>query len=208
MNISDLMILLAKRFPRYVDEIAGWRDSYSRVLGRVAPGPLTDAVNATLDAWEKSIPPKPADFARHVPANATSGTVKPEWWHGAGKRAAELHARKRRMIDDAMRWHEAQIAEHAERYRPDGQVFVDCVLYEIGRAAEAAIFGTVKDGPTREDQISLTADQWASAHMRAETRVRSIGMGTALQRAVRPAYVALAPSGLRQDAPKTAQDAP
>lgn len=197
---GDLVIRLCQLFPRYVDELTPWQASYARVLGHLPPDKLTEVFHRVLDGWSKASPPRPADFAAHIP-QAPQQPQQREDWHGRGRQAASLHQRQRRMADAAMRDYEAEIEHQAARYRDDASVYRDCIRYEIDREAEAATFGTVRAEPTNAQAVQLEQRHWESAHQRTETRLRA-RPAQGLGRAIRAAIVKQRPACLEEPQPE------
>lgn len=111
---TDAVRALARMFPKYGAELAEWAPSYQRALGHLSPERLAGVFHSVVDAWSRSTPPKPADFAASAPSAGVTEQLRSAthlWYvHPDDKRrrctrdgldAAKLI--KVRMIDDALR---------------------------------------------------------------------------------------------------------
>ena len=92
----DVVLRLAKLFPRAKDEILEWADAYQRVLGHLSPADLAATFHRVVDGWDKPGHPRPSAFTekltrgstqRHPlydardPCNAKLFTARLGWWH-------------------------------------------------------------------------------------------------------------------------------
>lgn len=79
-TISDVIRDLGRRFPDEKSFIEAWADSYSRVLGSLAPAELRKVYFAAVDAWRFKRPPRPQEIALHIAKTSSSGRAHIEPW--------------------------------------------------------------------------------------------------------------------------------
>lgn len=92
----DVVLRLAKLFPRAKDEILEWADAYQRVLGHLSPADLAATFHRVVDGWDKPGHPRPSAFTekltrgstqRHPlydsrdPTNSKLFLARLGWWH-------------------------------------------------------------------------------------------------------------------------------
>jgi hypothetical protein len=184
MRIADAIIELQRRFPRHAEEVAAWADGYARALGHLDATRLAECLNRTLDAWAKSIPPKPADFAANVPARQrlSDGAPPPE---GGGARTRRAHAERDRLVRDTIAAYADHIAAAASRIGIEASALSWALADVLVRGSDVVHEDGTREriegaweiaqrtlDATRVQVMTIRPEQWLAARELAESRLR------------------------------------
>lgn len=197
-TFGDAMAGLIRMFPRHASEIEAWAGAYHRVLGALGPADLTRTWQATIDAWSRTVPPKPADFATNRPARAGQDPEAKAQVRQMQIANAAI-AERRQLVDRTLQAYAGEIAALAkemDRYGPEhiGSIVVTpadrvraAVVHRVTTLAWPLAVETARGGAPYA-QIELSAEDWAVIRMHAETMcaIKKGNAGHALQRKPNP----------------------
>ena len=187
----DVVLRLAKLFPRAKDEILEWADAYQRVLGHLSPADLAATFHRVVDGWDKPGHPRPSAFTakltrgstqRHPlfdardPTNSKLFLARLGWWHRMrpymGDEDAAAALLQARDGDEAYRIYEQW--RHGERLDPHrplprtdpairdaAMAEIHTALEQLGRRA-GALRGDAPPAPAQRQAERLRAA--ADAH--------------------------------------------
>lgn len=121
-TVRDVLAKLSAMFPKHRDEILAWSQPYQRTLGHLPPARLREVFAAVIDGWDKSYPPKPAEFKSKLGADAKPETPNSPQDIANGKRnRALVEASQRRdrlakkLVDDSLAHYAEHFTEAARR---------------------------------------------------------------------------------------------
>jgi hypothetical protein len=150
LKIDDLLSRLASMFPNATGYLSGWARVYRENLPE---GPrLQTAFDRCMAEWTRSSPPKPAEIAKHVPAD------KPASERNQGAPAYDLHNKR----EDRC-W-----AEKVMRGKPGA------AACERGFARELLIWAERNPGRWPDDRMLAHLEQEQRNH---ERRARQMNAG-------------------------------
>jgi hypothetical protein len=179
-TLSDAMAALVRMFPKYAAEIDAWTNAYKRVLGTLGPADLQQTWQATIDAWSRSVPPKPADFAVHRPAAARAPNPEAAAQIRDMRITIAAQAEQKALIERSLKAHAETMAAYSRQMASLPTIYAGSIsvnaadmvrsafVFHVKRKAWAVAVETARGGPSI-DHIDLVHADWATICQHAET---------------------------------------
>jgi hypothetical protein len=166
MNADEIILDLARRFPRAEDDIKSWSNSYRRMFDRIDEERLTEAYLATVDGWTRGGFPKPGDitatFHQALPA-PNPNVAKERPWDITDRQLRQRHAR---LLDEFRATNAEQLdALPTDRHR-----------WHVLQIAKA--YGFLSAQAKSMSAITLSPKDWTDAQERADSQLAAFERGS------------------------------
>jgi hypothetical protein len=192
------MAALIRMFPKYAAEIDAWTNAYKRVLGMLGPTELRQTWQATIDTWQRTIPPKPADFAAHRPAVGREPNPEAAAQIRQMQITNAAHVEQKALVDRTLQAYAETLSAYGRQLGDLPPVYSGSIVlrapdflrtafvFLVKRKAWLLAVDTAKGG-TPYAHVEIGPADWQQIVEHAETMSRSGGnAGRALQRKPNP----------------------